>query len=725
MENLQALDLALFRVVNSGLKNPFFDWVLPWFSANVLFLPALLVLAIGLVRWGGTRGRLLLFFLLLTFVLGDPVIVNSLKKLISRPRPFAAVPDLHLMVGRGSSGSMPSAHAANWCAGALVAAVFYRRSLAFMLPLAMLVCLSRVYVGAHYPSDVLGGALLGTSYAALVLWGSQALWQSLGRRWFPLWWNELPSLINPAQPAKPGEVGSAPATPPPETTESTADLDTHWLRLSYVLIGVLLFGHLAYLAAGEIELSEDEAYQWLWSKRLALSYFSKPPLIAYTQWLGTFLWGDTAFGVRFFSPVLGAVGSLLVVRFLARQVGGWAACLSVLAASAMPLLMVGSTLLTIDALSVLFWTAAVVCGWTAVQKDSTGAWMWVGVWMGLGFLSKYIALFQWLCWGVFFLLWPPARGQLRRPGPYLALGISLLGVAPVVAWNAQNQWITVTHLADRGGLSRSWEPTLRFSWDFLGAEMLLLNPIFFLGMLWAAVAFWRSPVRSGWTVYLFAMGAPLFLFYLGYTVRARVQPNWIAPAVLPLVCLALAFWTDRWRRGQTGVRHGLWAGLILGWLVVVPLHDTRLIAKATGRPLPVALDPLRRVLGWTDVAQAVAEARTELLAEGRPVFIIGHHYGLTSLLTFYLPEAKRGVPHDPLVFCLASEQPKNQFWFWPGYEQRQGQNALYVAEVRSAKDPPPMLLRQFASVTDLGIREVRTRGRLYHRLQLFACRDLR
>ena len=72
---------------------------------------------------------------------------------------------------------------------------------------------------------------------------------------------------------------------------------------------------------GGIELTEDEAYQWLWSKHPALSYYSKPPMIAYAQWLGTHLWGDNEFGVRFFSPVIAAMMSLLVLRFMAREAG--------------------------------------------------------------------------------------------------------------------------------------------------------------------------------------------------------------------------------------------------------------------------------------------------------------------------------------------------------------------------------------------------------------------
>src|SRR5208283_5157490 len=114
-----------------------------------------------------------------------------------------------------------------------------------------------------------------------------------------------------------GQASDDPAEPllcePP-----TQGRPLNWARLGYILIGILLLARWAYIASGTIQLTEDEAYQWLWSKHLALSYYSKPPLIAYTQFLGTSLWGDTAFGVRFFSPVIAATLSFLLLRFFAR-----------------------------------------------------------------------------------------------------------------------------------------------------------------------------------------------------------------------------------------------------------------------------------------------------------------------------------------------------------------------------------------------------------------------
>ena len=93
--------------------------------------------------------------------------------------------------------------------------------------------------------------------------------------------------------------------------------------------------------SGVIQLAEDEAYQWVWSKHLALSYYSKPPLIAYTQFLGTSLWGDTAFGVRFFSPLITAVLGFVIFRFFAREVNARAGFFLLLIVTATPLIVRG------------------------------------------------------------------------------------------------------------------------------------------------------------------------------------------------------------------------------------------------------------------------------------------------------------------------------------------------------------------------------------------------
>ncbi len=173
-------------------------------------------------------------------------------------------------------------------------------------------------------------------------------------------------------------------------------------------------------------------------------------------------------------------------------------------------------------------------------------------------------------------------------------------------------------------------------------------------------------------LYFFSMGAPLFLCYLLLSFHSRILPNWIAPSILPLLCLGAVYWEARWRAGFRAIKFWLYTGLIVGCFAVVLLHDGNLIPKITGYRLPPLIDPMRRVQGWAETAEVVAAAREKLLAEGKPVFIIGEHYGITSQVTFNLPEAKAGVPNNPLVYYISSTNAENQYFFWPSYQDPQG-----------------------------------------------------
>lgn len=729
MQWLHLLDVGLFRLVNLRLSNGFFDKVMPFLSGNSLFLPIVIGAAVLLI-WKG-RGKGIVCVLMLAFIVsvGDGFVCRNLKEAIARERPCFAIADAHLppLVGKGHSGSMPSSHAANWFAATMVAFIFYRRSIWFMMPMACLVSFSRVYNGVHYPSDVLAGAILGGGYAVAGIWGINALWQWIGRNWFPLWWKRLPSLLQcgPA-PLTSGQIETAKGS-----SSNALTIESHWLRLGYLYVAALLLARLIYIASGTIQLSEDEAYQWIWSKHLALSYYSKPPLIAYTQFLGTKLWGDTEFGIRFFSPVIAAILSFILLRFFARAVNARAAFFLLLIITATLLLSAGSIVMTIDSLSVLFWTAAMISGWRAAQEDApTRYWIWTGFWMGLGFLSKYTELVQWLCWAVFFILWKPARQQLRRRGPWLALLINFLCSLPVLTWNAQRHWITVRHVAERADLNQHWtlKRGLGFFSEFVFSEVGLLNPIFFVAAIWATIAFWRRARNNPLFLYFFSMGAPLVLVYILVSLHSRVQPNWIVPAVVPLFCLMTGYWETR---RQQGVRIKPWlvTGLTLGFALVLAAHNTDITKKLTGRYLPVNGDILIRVRNWSEVAHVTGEARRELMAEGKPVFIIADHYGLTSQISFYLPEAKAAVLTTPLVYFQSSAVPKNQFYYLPGYSNRKGENAIYVHELDRDKPkpiPPPARLKaEFESVEEIGVRNVMYHGRVMRPLQFFACRNLK
>src|ERR1041384_7920916 len=173
-------------------------------------------------------------------------------------------------------------------------------------------------------------------------------------------------------------------------------------RATWIFIGALTAIRLSLL--GTTDLGVDEAHYWMWSERLAPAYFSKGPGVAFAIRASTALFGANEFGVRFFSPILAAGTSLLLFYFARRLFNATAAFWLVVALNVTPIFNIGAFLMTIDALSVFFWLAAMFTFWLALEKSPHFSWYWplAGLLIGLGFLSKYTNAFELV--SIFFVL---------------------------------------------------------------------------------------------------------------------------------------------------------------------------------------------------------------------------------------------------------------------------------------------------------------------------------
>lgn len=166
---LQRLDAQWFFHINHGLQNHFFNFIMPLLSKAGEGGLIWIVLGLVLYIFGRAEAKraalLMLAALIASFLLGE----EGLKHLFQRPRPFETLPGVNLLLPPPHSFSFPSGHAANAFASGIVLA---RKLPALAWPaliLAVAITFSRVYVGVHYPLDILAGSLVGAACALLAL----------------------------------------------------------------------------------------------------------------------------------------------------------------------------------------------------------------------------------------------------------------------------------------------------------------------------------------------------------------------------------------------------------------------------------------------------------------------------------------------------------------------------------------------------------------------------
>src|SRR5208283_701834 len=323
--------------------------------------------------------------------------------------------------------------------------------------------------------------------------------------------------------------------------------------------------------ATHIGLVGDEAYYWLWSKHLAASYRDKGPAIAWTIALGTRMFGDTVFGIRFFAVLLsGAVGWLIFMlarRLYDEHTALW--CL--LVALVMPILAVGSILMTIDSLSVFFWSLAVLIFWNALQNGRTITWFWLGLAIGAGFLAKFTNGVQLICIA-FFLLWSKEhRPFLFSRKTVVMVAAFCLASTPILWWNMQTGWIHAMALHSRSGVTNSFHIRPSQLLRFIGEQFGVMSPLLTVGIVVATVALLLKRGGDLRTRFLLSQFLPIYGLFLFFSLNSAGHANWTVPALVTGIIFTVEFWRELVAR-RPAWRWGVGFSFIFTLAITIGLH---------------------------------------------------------------------------------------------------------------------------------------------------------
>src|SRR3984893_193613 len=420
---------------------------------------------------------------------------------------------------------------------------------------------------------------------------------------------------------------------------------------------------------GTMDLGADEAHYWMWSERLAPAYFSKGPGVAFAIRASTALFGPTEFGVRFLSPLLTAGTSLILFYFGRRLFSAVAGLWLVLALNVTPIFNIGAFVMTIDPLSIFFWTAAMITFWLATERAPRFSFYWpvTGLLIGLGFLCKYTNALELVSILLVLSLAPRLRVEFKRPGVYLLLGIFAICLVPPLVWNAQHAWVTLGHLESRGSLDQGFSFHILEPLKFVAEHFLFYSPLLFLGLFWAVAASFSRIRHQFKVLFLFWFGLPVFIFYLVISINKVAAPNWDALAFVSLAVLAVNFWRERLEQSQM-LRYVAGVALIVALLMSVLALDSDLLRSAGVRLW--RRDPTERMRGWRAATAAVENLRNEWEKRlGEKLFLIADDRSRASEISFYLRDKRLEGPKHPPVYLVESQDIQNQFSFWPRYDE--------------------------------------------------------
>lgn len=444
-------------------------------------------------------------------------------------------------------------------------------------------------------------------------------------------------------------------------------------RWTLILIAALLVFRVGALLVSPLGLHGDEAQYWAWSKSLDWGYFTKPPLIAWTIWVTTSIFGDAEWAVRLSSPLLHSLTAFVIFRtaklaFNART-GFWAAAIYIL----MPALWLSSGIVSTDVPLLLCWALA-MNGWLHLrEKASWPKAVQLGLAVGFGLLAKYAMLFFLPALGLALLFDKPSRQNLNTAKGYAAGVITLLVFLPNILWNFAHDFATVTHTAENANLSGGipFHPLELFS--FLGDQLAVFGPVTFILYILAMIAAFRGRLDApAFWIALFGL-SPLLIISIE-ALLSRANANWAVTSYVAGSILTAHYGVKFWPKLKKWLAGGIWGQSAICLVLGIALMSPQLTDQFG------LTNSVKRLRKWPETVKIVED----IYAQGHD----GQAYQTLAL-------DKRIIFYDLTYYGLADRLPM-KMWM---YEAAPANHAELTAPM-PAQEGPILILNYYDHYED-------------------------
>jgi dolichol-phosphate mannosyltransferase len=463
------------------------------------------------------------------------------------------------------------------------------------------------------------------------------------------------------------------------------------------LIGYVLLLKLFYI--GLLELLHEEGYYWNYGQHLDIGYLDHPPLVGWISYACTSLFGHTEFAVRLGPFLLWFLGAYYVFRLTRSIFNRETALCALMLFAVLPYYFGSSFVLLPDASLVACWAAALYYFYRILAHADLRAFIGIGVFIGLGMLSKYSIALLGLAALVFVILDPPSRKLLKNPGLWGAIAIAAFLFVPVIVWNADHDWASFLFQSTRraGG---SFDFDLP---DLIGATLVLITPTGLMAVLSIARArglpgLAAEPdetgdaTRKSIRLLLYLTAVPLLVFVL-FSLFRNTKLIWVGPlwlGLLPIMGAMMAPGMVRYRKRFPVFGPRPWTITALALIILYGAGLHYLTLGFPGVPFP------QKMLGkgWPDIAcQVEAVVKDIEHRTGRRPLVVGMDKDrINSWLAFYRgkcgPQAKGGKRSGSGAFETSGrhifDKSSGMYFFWFPEEIHLGKTLVLVG--RKPKD---------------------------------------
>lgn len=434
---------------------------------------------------------------------------------------------------------------------------------------------------------------------------------------------------------------------------------------TFALAGAAYLALLRLVYLGPAELFPEEAYYWNYAKHMDFGYLDHPPMVAWLIGAGTWLFGNNEFGVRigaWLCWLVTAFFTFRITRNLFDETTAWCALLLV---SALPFFFGVAFMITPDSPLTASWAAALFFLERALVAQQRGAWLGVGIAVGLGMLSKYSIGLVGLAAGLFLLVDASSRRWFLRWEPYAATLLAFALFSPVILWNAQHDWASFSY---QGAQRMGANP--RFSTHVLILSIAsVLTPTGFAGLLiFASLKNAAAAVRARQILFMTVFTAAPFAVFAFFSLRHVIKLWWTGPIFLAaLPALALGLWQVRQRASDRWVRASwLPTVMICALAYGVFFHYLALGLPGIGYSTQMSLLPV----GWRELARQVdlVEKGVEDEMKMKPLVVGTDRNFISSELAFYDKDESPGFLNTAGINLFGKKALMYEFWF-PAKEQ--------------------------------------------------------